>query len=49
MERMTLDGVDPEKAHVATVAFLQRFMSGRLAAAEQLEWLVRGIQVPFDE
>jgi hypothetical protein len=42
-------GIDPKKSSVAALAFAQRFMSGRLAVAEQLERLVRGSCAPFDE
>ncbi len=48
-EAMSLGNVDPEKAGVATFAFLQRFMSGRLAVAEQMVTLVRELCAPFDE
>jgi len=49
MKAVVIDGVDHKKAHVAAVAFLQRFMSGRLAVAEQIERLIRALHVPFDE
>ena len=41
--------VDPAKAMVAQMGFLQRFMSGRLAVAEQMEQLIVGLCVPFDD
>lgn len=41
--------VDAAKANVAAAAFIQYFMSGRLAVAEQLERLIREFHVPFDE
>jgi hypothetical protein len=49
MKAVTVDGVDPQKAHAASMAFIQRFMSGRLAVADQLERLVRGMHRPFDD
>jgi hypothetical protein len=41
--------VDAEKVMVAQAGFLQRFMSGRLAVAEQIERLIVGLCVPFDD
>ena len=49
MAGITLGEVDAKKSHAATLAFLQRFMSGRLAVAEQLERLIHGLCAPFDE
>jgi len=46
---MVIKSVDPLKAKVASMAFIQRFMSGRLAVAEQLEHLIRSLCTPFDE
>ncbi len=48
LKAVTVDGVDGRKAHVAGVAFIQRFMSGRLAVAEQMERLIGELQTPFD-
>lgn len=45
---VTVDGTNARKAHAAGVAFIQRFMSGRLAVAEQMERLIRELQSNFD-
>ncbi len=49
MKSVALGNIDKKKGFVAGAAFLQRFMSGRLAVAEQMERLVREIHVPFDD
>ena len=49
MASVTASDVDPAKAMVAQMGFLQRFMSGRLAVAEQMEQLIVGLCVPFDD
>lgn len=49
MKRIVLGEVDPKKGYIATMAFLQWFMSGRLAVAEQLEALILELCAPFDK
>jgi hypothetical protein len=49
MQKAIAGEVDAAKANVAAAAFIQYFMSGRLAVAEQLERLIRAFHVPFDE
>jgi len=49
MQKIVAGNIDADKANVAAMAFIQYFMSGRLAVAEQLERLVRAFHVPFDD
>jgi SEC-C motif len=49
MQKIVAGEIDADKANVAAAAFIQYFMSGRLAVAEQLERLIRAFHVTFDE
>lgn len=49
MQKTVTGEIDAAKASVASAAFIQYFMSGRLAVAEQLERLIRAFHVPFDD
>ncbi len=49
MGKIVAGEVDADKAHAASLAFMQFYMSGRLAVAEQLVRLVEAFYVPFDE
>lgn len=49
MEKVVAGDVDPAKAQAASLAFLQFYMSGRLAVAEQLVRLIEAFYVPFDD
>ena len=41
--------VPADRAMVANMAFIQRFMNGRIAVGEQLERVTRGLCSPFDD
>lgn len=49
MAKAVAGQIDRNKAHAASAAFLQYYMSGRLAVGEQLERLIRALCSPFDE